>query len=92
MPDESRVERWQRTGVLHLVIAAIVFATWVYFQATMPAAERPVALNEILLAVFTWMAAKFVMKKTDTPPAKAPEPEPPKPPEPEPESRGRHAQ
>lgn len=85
MPGESRLERWNRTGLLHIVIAVVVFATWVYFQKTMPASERPLALNEVLLAVMTWMAAKFVMKKADPP--KPPEPEP----EPEPEKRGRHA-
>lgn len=83
MPNESRIERWQRTGVLHVVVAAIVFATWVYFQKTMPAAERPVVLNEVLLAIMTWMAAKFVMKRADPPP--------PPPAEPQPETRGRHA-
>lgn len=63
MAIESRLERWQRTGALHIVTAAVVFVTWVYFQTQFSAAERPLALNEIMIAVFVWMTSKFAMKK-----------------------------
>jgi hypothetical protein len=86
MAVESRLERWQRTGALHIATAAVVFATWVYFQLSFQAADRPLALNEVMIAVFVWMTAKFAMKKGED--IKEHEE---KHVESEPESGGRHA-
>jgi hypothetical protein len=92
---ESRLERWQRTGVLHLAVAAIVFATWVYFQTQFTAAERPIVLNEVLLLALGWMGVKFFAAKAsgDKVAPAPPGPEPPPEPAPAPaedESGGRH--
>lgn len=63
MVKETRVERWRRTGLLQIICAAIVFAVWVYFQATYSAAERPVILNEILLLAVGWLGGTFLFGK-----------------------------
>ncbi|AZS12580.1 hypothetical protein HWB99_gp044 [Mycobacterium phage DrLupo] len=90
MSKETRLERWQRTGALQLATAAIVFATWVYFQTQYTAAERPVILNEVLLIVLGWVGLKFAMNKSEDKEKKEPDTDSSSP-EPEPESRGRHA-
>lgn len=98
MAEESRLERWKRTGVLHLAVAVIVFATWLYFQTQFKAEDRPIVLNEVLLLALGWFGVKFMTgDKGDAPasPSPAPTPEqpalPPAPPEDEPEeSGGRH--
>ncbi|AAN02096.1 gp42 [Mycobacterium phage Barnyard] len=94
MPNETRLERWQRTGALQLVTAAIVFATWVYFQTQYTAAERPVVLNEVLLLVLGWVGLKFAMNKGEKTEEKRSDEKPDtdsSSPEPEPERYGRHA-
>lgn len=89
MAVESRLERWQRTGALQVVVFLVVLGTSVYFWANYPAAERPVVLNEVLLASVTWMAAKFVMNKNGNG-KNGKNGDKPKEPEPEPENGGRH--
>lgn len=58
---ESRLEKWNRTGWLHIVTTAVVGATWFYFQKQ-PVPDRPIIINELLLATFTWLGAKFFVK------------------------------
>lgn len=88
--DETRLERWQRTGALQIVTAAIVFATWVYFQTQYTAAERPVVLNEVLLIVLGWVGLKFAMTKGEKVGQEKEEALHTDPPESEEESGGRH--
>lgn len=92
------MERWQRTGVLQLFVAAVVFATWIYFQVRFPAADRPLVLNDILLMSVSWLGLKVALssgqkigEKEEKHKAEEKSETDSSSPESEPEDRGRHA-
>lgn len=63
MADETRIERWKRTGLLQLIVAGVVLAVWVYFMATTKGADRPAILNDVLLLAVGWLGSTFIFPK-----------------------------